>query len=402
MNDQASATGLWHSLLDLALELVREDPRHALATDADLLQRLLKPAHAEAPEPHSNTLDLLYVFATNLNRTNASGSLRWAFARMVRVAAEPFVRNGCLAALSVREFAEHFLQLLNAGSERLAVGPAAHSANRQQLELLARGQRPLRATCSLVPLLSSVVEFSVWLNQVHGGCAAAMHQGFAAPVTGRLPNTGPRGSAEAMEHLPLIRIWSGLRFLKESQTTGFAVADAHQASQSLARLRQCQAGWLVQPDLHVLRLMLHLTGRAADVHIEGSDLAHLRGRSASSLQTLYALARPARHAQLDYQLQRGRAREERGLWQCMEDLQHLAWREGVAPVALDRLLSLIGSGEYAGADLPLAVPQRERYARFLQRMSEFAVSQPVGGIAWPARPLHPGGEHGAVHGVARA
>lgn len=396
MVGQRSAFGVWDRLRELALELVREDPRHATATDAELLQRLLKPVHAEATTPHSNPLDLLYGYATNLNRTSASSALRWTFARMVRAAAEPFVRAGCLAPLSMRAFADHCLQLLNAGSEQLAVDPVAHAANRQQLVLLARGQRPLRASCSMVPLMSSVVEFSVWLHQRHGGCAATLHEEFAAPVSGCVPNMFQRASAEAIEHLPLVRIGSGLRFLKESQTSGFAVVDACDASQRLTHLQHCQAGWLVHPDLHVLRLMLHLTGRTADMRLDDWDLANLRGRSLASLQTRYALTRPARHAQVDYQLPRGRAREERGLWQCMEDLQHLAWREGVPPLVLDRLLSLIGSGEYVAADQTLATPQRERYARFLQRMSTSVVSQPVGDMPWLPSPIRPGESRDAL------
>jgi len=375
-NQQRFGMTLWSGLLDLALELVRADPQHALATDAQVLQRLLRPAHAQAPAPHSNPLDLLYVFAASLGCTGRSRADRRRFARLVRAAAEPFVRDGRLLPLPLRAFAGCCLQVLGASGELLALTPAARAGQLQQLALLAGGRGPLRARCSVVRGVSSVVAFADWLQQHHAGCAAAMHRSFAVPVAGSLPDWSGRLGAEAMEHLPLLRVGVALRFLQDSQTAAFAVVQPQQAARQLDELRLCRAGWLVKPDMHVLRLMLHLTGRAADKHIDHTSLPHLRAGSVAAMQSLYAFACPRLQLSIDSPLHRGRPREERGLWQCIADVQHLAARDGVPPLALDRLLSLIGSGEFEDADQALAVPQWERYARFVLRFPAPADMRP--------------------------
>jgi hypothetical protein len=132
-----------------------------------------------------------------------------------------------------------------------------------------------------------------------------------------------------------------MNFLKDSQMTAFMPRDKQNARSSFNDVRFRHAGWVVKPDMHVLRLMLWISGRAQSAGISSNTLVHL-----NSSQTAYASNRPRMPPVQGYSLSVGEPRGGRGEWDCIEDIHLWAVRDSVAPLGIDRLLYLIGSGKY--------------------------------------------------------
>lgn len=67
-------------------------------------------------------------------------------------------------------------------------------------------------------------------------------------------------------------------------------------------------------------------------------------------------------------LHRNRPRGERGLWKCVSDVQTWAAAQGTAPLEIDRLLYLIGSGRYIDGAM-LSLNQQQRYRTFAEGLA---------------------------------
>ncbi len=330
-----------------ALKVVTHDPRFASHTLADLDRYVLSTGYAGAPQSYEQTRDLLYVYTANLRNAGGPGVNMHRFGSMVVGALAEQIDDNRIVPLHLPDLARRCLAWLDT-SGSLPLVRKDDALYRKHLHALADGQQPS------VPFqrhLQSVIGFIDLLNAEYGGRADRYHASFSSDTARRDPARAVVTRLNELHHLPGIGVATGLNFMKDSQVPRFSSAQlVDMLSEPLA--------WFVKPDMHVLRLMLHVSGRYGRTGLPARDLTFLKPVEAAQ-----------HYAELDASagwfhttgkaLSSYRPRSERGLWTCVGDVHAWAAAEGAAPLEIDRLLYMIGSGRYFdGVKIGMSQPQR--------------------------------------------
>lgn len=345
---------MWDAIKSLALELLHEDPRYRGETEASLLEWVLDTGYRGAREPHRCTRDLLYVYAASLRNAGAPGPGFESFATMVATASESFIVDNAIVEVGLPALAQRCGAYLDdPQSMPLTVGGTRDY--RDQLRQIAGGGR-INGLCVLQTCLDSLVAFIRLLHRGYAGSAQRYHEAFAGVYLDAAPNPFVVEKFREVGAFAGVGVAVAMNFFKDSQVPGFRDCN-------LDDVRHRHVGWFVKPDRHVLRLMLHATGRAAAGGINLDRLLELSdGDAAKAYASLASTLLPDGA----YRLPPERSGRKAGYWRCIEDVHLLATRDRVAPLGFDRLLYLVGSGRYKHPKERLNVAQRERYNRFIQ------------------------------------
>lgn len=351
---------MWNTILGVALELVKSDLRYTNETESDLLEWIIGAGNEDF-RPHQRTSDLLSLYATNLLNSGARGPSREAFGRMVRAGFSDFVRDNQLVEFGEKVFLQKCIEHINQPGDALVADPEANQRYVGQMQsMVAQGELNRRKI--LPRLLASVRQFCEFLMAEHQGSAKEFHQIFMEEPDSALPNYFPKNQLERIS-FSQVGIAVGMNFLKDSQVSAFRSNGKQDAARQLENIGRVQAGWLVKPDRHLLRLMFWITGRASLANVSASQLYYLNANSFQALVNQYAGVRSREMSGVDYALCANQPRSRAGLWHCIEDIQRLAVKNSVAPLAIDRLLYLVGSGNYRTPLEGVASDQAHRYER---------------------------------------
>jgi hypothetical protein len=352
----------WNALTGLALEFVHADPRYREVTIADLQTWILNTGYEGAQEAHQSTRQLIYAYAASLRNGNGLGPAFAPFAQMVVTAIDPFIVNNALArAPSLVELARacraYLLLPVNSGvlvSEKVNY--------REDLRRLENGEGVGRKNAKIEQCLRSVVGFTEFLYRNYGGSAPEYHERFAEHYDGERPNRFIVDCFIELGRLPQVGVAIGMNFFKDTQSNAYR-------GSSLQDLRTSHAGWFVKPDMHVLRLMLHVSGRSSRL----SDRATVNNMADGKAAKLYFELNPL-EAGVEYTLDSSAAdRADRGKWRCIEDVHRLAIAEQVPPLAIDRLLYMIGSGRFLHPAKKIS--NEHHYRRFMAVVDTWRAQQ---------------------------
>ena len=315
------------------------------AIDQDLDNYVLCTGYLGAKKPHTDELDLIYVYAASLRNAGGPGPGFRPFARMIRAGIQS-LRDECLS-FDLKNLAgscRRYLELPN--SLPLTQKDAAKYLRR--LQRLENGDN--EGPPQLPLLLNSVVEFANFLKKDYDFSAENYHQSFNEAYEGTPPASFIVEKFNEIADFPYIGPAVGLNFFKDSQVPAF-----RGQGQGLAAVRKNRIGWYVKPDMHVLRFMLKLTGRQPP-KLTDDELTTL---AADKVVRLYVKQQPQAYFPDQYTLENCRGnRQERGYWRCIEDVHKFACQSKVAPLEIDRILYMAGSGKFPGFD-----DQHNRYER---------------------------------------
>jgi hypothetical protein len=338
------------TLRDVALSLVKADPRWSGHTPGDLENYVLATGYDDAPRPHISTSDLIYVYAANLRNSGGAGVNLLRQGDMFRGALQGSVVDNQVKPPQPEVLAQLCLDYLRESGIRLTKDDAMY---RRQLQATAEGQQP---TTPLSQHLYSVHDFACLLARRYRGCAEDYAASFEIPVTAGYRRTLLKRLRE-LYRFNGIGIATGLNFLKDSQVPRFA-------GSSLADVRHHPVASIIKPDRHVMRLMLLLTGRLARTGIAPDALWNMKETDAlEHYQHCEPTAVWCAQDLCGYAADLPKPRS--GVWKAIADVHALADAEEVAPLEIDRLLYLIGSGKYVGGS-EISTPQAGRYRALCQ------------------------------------
>jgi hypothetical protein len=280
---------------------------------------IMQSGYAGALSPHSETKDLLRVYAASLANAGGAKPRFDAFGSMICQAMGAFISNGGIARVPnltelARECGQH-LACHELGGE--FVGNVASLARGDNGNKLMRG------------LLSSVVAFSAWLHEKHSGSASVLHAALTTNVDPRRTGHGLPVLRD-IDRLPWVGIAVAANFLKDSQVPGLrarCMTPKHSAS--------VLAGWFAKPDLHVARLMGYVTGRLPQPRDDPS-----RFKLGEALKR-YGLEPEANFSGHYPNLVRGDANDIK----VIADIHEWAVAANTSPLEIDRILYLIGVRE---------------------------------------------------------
>ena len=292
---------------------------------------------------HQLTRDLFEIFSSNMLNTRGAGPNGFSFGRLISDAIERRWLTGTNSApyISERELAAACIEIWTR-PEQYTLAKTGRDY-RSDLENIARGRDIGRAIIGR--LLRGVSEFSEFLNTKYDGSAAVYHHSFS-----RVLNSGQEGDflrlkLDEIIHITGIGIPVGMNFIKDSQAPSLH-------GQKLEDLQKNAISWFVKPDLHVIRLMYIATRKSKSETIE--DVLNTPD---ATLNLEYARRDPVGAWQgVDYS-----GWPRKGDWYCIADMHHFARQNSVAPLEIDRLLYLIGSGKVRGREIRVRM---KRYADF--------------------------------------
>jgi hypothetical protein len=357
----------WNALTSLALELVHADPRYREVTISGLETWILNTGYEGAQQAHCSTRDLIYVYAANLRNGNGLGPAFVPFAKMVVSAIDPLIENNALTGPpSLVELAGRCLAYLN-HPDNDAVLVSARVDYREDLSRLANGQDVGRRNAKIEQCLRSIVRFTEFLCQRYNGSAQEYHKRFAEHYGAERPNSFIVDCFTELGRLPQVGVAIGMNFFKDTQSNGYRGGN-------LRDLRTRHAGWFVKPDMHVLRLMLHVSGRSTRLPDPVAVNKLADGDAAKHYFELNPL-----EAGVEYTLdQSATDRADRGKWRCIEDVHRLAIAEQVPPLAIDRLLYMIGSGRFLHPTKKIS--NEHHYRRFMAVVDAWRAQQLAAGV----------------------
>ena len=229
------------AMRELAIERVRTAIPNFGETDLD--RWVMETGYPAAEKPHERTADLFYVYAASLVNTSGRKPSINEFGALVRAAVGDYIRgNAVVSEFTSQDLARSCLPHL----AELSLGTNYDEDIRE----LARGNGARRV---LSGLMRSVAVFGAYLRQQHGGKASQLHAAWTAPA--------PDNRREAvfdvlrqLDKLPWVGIATAANFVKDSQIPG--CRDQYDP-RSVAQLL---AGWFAKPDVHIIRLLVYLTG----------------------------------------------------------------------------------------------------------------------------------------------
>ena len=137
-------------LRDVALNLVKTDPRWSSHTRIDLESYVLATGYADAPRPHVSTSDLIYVYAANLRNSGGAGVNLLRQGEMVRGALQGLIVDNQIKPPQPEALAQLCLDHLADAGIRLTNDDGMY---RRQLQAAARVPGELLGCVdALVPL----------------------------------------------------------------------------------------------------------------------------------------------------------------------------------------------------------------------------------------------------------
>ena len=311
-----SETSMLRMLRMLAIDRVRTK---IPTFDETALDRwIMSTGYPGAGNPGCDLVDLLYVFAASI--TNAGGRKPDfnGFANLIRDAIGLILSEGkSLSTLTINGIAEARHRQF-AGKDYDLGGNFAND-----IAELAQG-RSCRPQMAL--LMKSVVEFAGWLQRRYpkaDNLAVAFSQEM---------NSAP--SADCRNVFDMLNDLSGISSVGVATAANF-VKDSQVPAMSAAKVSPRDAknktsGWFAKPDLHVMRLMVMLTGR-----YDRDDLRSLKGPQARALflrppSNEYSGAYP----ETDYKFSPD--------MRVIADIHEWAKARETSPLEIDRILYLIG------------------------------------------------------------
>lgn len=332
--------------------LPENEAGHALVADTVF--------YTTGEKPWNSTLDLIQLYASNLLNSQLRGPRADRFGRMTRWAIEQagFVEAGALTRFSRAEFsrnaAEHARKFPLVDSKRIDYTAI--------LEALGTGELAPDRKKTIVKLVASIEQFCKYLLVHHGGSA----ESFSAPFEGCVKGVDAvsRSLDAARFRLRLIKELDFLlmgpaiapNFLKDSQIG---------RARNIANLSDTYIGTLAKPDIHVMRLMLVITGRLV---IRGETAAQQIGELTSlsnqDLCKIYMSHEPSSNWATWPSSVEGENR-------CLHDLNYLAFVNRDPGIVIDRILYTVG----AEFDAPTPIKQYKprdkvlRYQMFLSRLN---------------------------------
>jgi len=347
---------MWEHLTEAALDVVRANPQYENHGVGDLLRWILDTGYVGL-QPHQNTVHLLQVYGGNLMNSGARGPSTDVIVNLIGGGVAQYVNDDVLQEFTVNQLAAGCSDYAEQNGLQFVGSPDRNTVYMDELAQLGRANgMPADLQKRILPkILSSVTGFGCLLRTEYGGMATLFHEGFTQQVQAdQYQNQYPQVRLHEIRPYPLVGVATGMNFLKDTQAPAFAEENAEGAQQAFQEIAGVNAGWLVKPDMHVLRLMLWITGRATQEGVTPQQLVHL---APATVSQIYAGQRPIWNPNQQYVLRHGQPRADHGLWDCIEDMYFIASHWGVAPLGIDRLLYLIGSGRYGNHD-----DQAQRYA----------------------------------------
>lgn len=319
------------------------------AIDQDLDNEVLCTGYPDAKKPHTDKLDLIYVYAASLRNVSVGGPGFRPFALMIRAGIKSLCdKNLPFNLKNLAGSCREYLEL----PDSLPLTQNGRIDYPQRLQRLENGDNI--GPPQLPLLLNSVVCFANFLNNDYDFSAENYHQSFNEAYEGTPPASFIVEKFNEIANFLCIGPAVGLNFFKDSQVPAF-----RGQGQGLAAVRKNRIGWYVKPDMHVLRFMLKLTGR------QPSDLSddELTTLTANKVVRLYVQQQPREYFPDQYTLENCRGnRQEKGYWRCIEDMHKFACQSKVAPLEIDRILYMAGSGKFPSLD-GIVGDQHNRYER---------------------------------------
>lgn len=361
---------MWPKIRKEALDLVAKiNPTSKFQT---LDQYILGTGYALAPEPFSSRLDLFTVYAANLRNTSGRGPSIEAFSLMVRTVIENqklIQDNKLVRPLHISDFSK-------ACADYLKTPSALPLANNTQIDyhgdLIKLSEGAERERALINGIIKSVVGFSGVLFNAYGGDAVQFHENNDRACD---PLGSTKFVVDAYESLMHMHGVGGvalaMNFFKDSQAPS-------KRGIPLSEWDKTQSGWFVKPDMHILRFMLAATGRADTAGLRDDDLVHLEQSEAVNI---YVKCNPRKSwSSATYAFDIGQPASKVGQWRCVEDVHSLAKYLKISPLEIDRILFMIGSGNFAEdvRDSRGSKGQVDRYRRLLPLIRELAGENTAG------------------------
>ena len=347
---------MWADIKPVALEILRSQYPNATMADLDIL--ILDTGYRGAEEPHDKISHLIHVYAASLRNAGGRGPGFEPFAMMVSHGSAKFITsNQILRPFDLSDFAQACLNYLCSSGASPLVKNGSVNYEDQLLDIASGKIARLSSRALLPQLLRSVVGFSELISRDYCGSAANYHAQFSRP---RQTNEGAsfvKRRFKELQHLPRFGVAVGMNFFKDSQVSAYR-------GKPYSSLFASEAGWYVKPDMHVLRFMLKLSGRAKRAGLQDESLVILDEPEAKAL---YSRTRPKDGWPYQYTLSQGRPFAEKGQWDCIEDVHHLAIKNSVAPLEIDRVLFMSGSGRFHKAGR-ISMSAEDRYRRMFRAM----------------------------------
>ena len=335
----------WDTVRNYALSLINNQVGGG-TTHAQLDDWALSTGYRDAPNPHQNTGDLLYVFAANLLNSGLPGPNIEKFASLVkeivlRHLVDPKTNN-ISRATSVGELASFSHRYLE---ENLGFEFTRHRGKtdyKADIQGLAIGTPRKEAIVN--DLLDTVSAFINYLVIEFDGSATKFHQVLDIPcqdINGLVRIESIKNKLQSFKRMGLAL---AMNFLKDSQMSACR-------GEQLADLSDRAIAHFVKPDLHVLRLMFIATGRHLSTSLGAADIIGLQQEVS---EVLFSAINPQHGSIFDraYTSEHclGGDLKKRGAHRCIADVVH--WSQNInpqiSPFEIDRILFLIGSGNYSG------------------------------------------------------
>lgn len=310
--------------------------------------------------PYACALDLIGLYAANLrNGGSPAGPNSTSLGEMTKWSIEKagFISDGRLIRFNRKEFAS--LAAMFVEAHPLSKSGGEH--NTLILKKIANGDEAGLQRKLLYRIILSIEAFSTFFIKNYQGSASIFSSQFLLPIGDFDAHTKvlevSRFRSRLLRELkfPLTGPAISANFLKDSQV-GLAKTQKN--------LEEIYLGTLAKPDMHVMRLMLAITGRV----------------SVDSEAALKKLCFEAEFLRLYKQLQPSPSwpkwpeklcSEDR----CMHDLNYMAFSHDYSSLFADRILFVTGSGRSGLITDPSEGGQISRYRKFIASLGLLAPPQ---------------------------
>ena len=337
---------IYQQLKSTALELVRID--YPDKTESELDHWIINTGYGDyAPEPYESIRSLIYVYAANLLNSGLRGPNIHSFGKLASdVISKHFIKDNAITQIALDELAQRFLEELQSSDIQLT-----KNGNQKYIEDLRYINSPNRS--AIKRLLLSIIGFCDLLRDSYQSSAAVYHRKFLEIEN--FSFSAINHMVKELTQFELVGVALAMNFMKDSQMP--AVADGRVSIHESGLIQ-----YLVKPDMHVMRFMLHITKR-----YRGS-IDNLFTMSASEFNDLYTRSVPEERFSDD----NGNV-HLKGISQgevlCINDMYTLSAEESIPPVFLDRIIYLIGSGSF-DSKKRLSTRQLDRYRSALSGIHE--------------------------------
>ncbi len=304
---QPNSSSMLQIMREVAIARVRTRIPNFSATSLD--KWIMSTGYQFANAPHSDTGDLIGVYAASMANSGGRKPDPENFGALIRAGVQSFLSAPGIQAVPTL-----------AG---LAVKCRPHVASFPLGGTFANDITTIAEEESgrvvMERLLNGVLAFMNWLLTDHQGSAAAFHGSLLIPHGGS-PGSVVFPILRSLSNLPMMGIATAANFVKDSQLPGLI----HLNPRTLAAT---SAGWFAKPDRHVARFMAYITGRAGPGNLQQLDWVPLfRALPAPNFQGNYV------HL----------TRADRPEMRVIADIHEWATSVGTSALEIDRVLYLIG------------------------------------------------------------